>query len=152
MDSQKNEAFHYTEIPLEDARNAVLAGYGNYSEIKAALLEKLPKLSPDKAFAFGLPNGREVAERARRSICWACNSALKKAGIRWKVTYSGTKKLFVCIPRGAQPNPVKYSHKNEAEIKVLELRKQGLALKKIAPLVGLSFKQVQYLIYKKFKK
>lgn len=98
----KNEkdvvGFHFQEIPLEEAVNAVIAGDGNYAVVKAKLLEALPHLTEGRAFAFGLPNGKEVEEDSRRGICLALNSTLKKARLPWRVTYSGVKKLFVCVP------------------------------------------------------
>lgn len=90
--------FSYQEVPLEEAVNAVMAGDGNYSGIKATLLEALPNLPEGKAFAFGLPNGKEVAEKERRGICMALNSTLRKASLPWCVKYSGIKKLFICVP------------------------------------------------------
>lgn len=90
--------FHFQEINLEEAQNLVIAGDGNYADIKAMLLEKLPALAGDKALAFGLPNGKEVPEDQRRGITMALNMALRKGGINWRVTYSGTRKVFLCIP------------------------------------------------------
>jgi len=58
--------FHFQEIPLEEAKAVALAGNGNYSELKEALLEKLPQLAPDRAFAFGLPNGKEMPDTQRK--------------------------------------------------------------------------------------
>lgn len=90
--------FHFQEIPLDEAVNAVIAGDGNYAVVKAKLLEALPSLPEGKAFAFGLPNGKEVEEKKRRGICMALNVTLKRAKLPWRVTYSGVKKLFVCVP------------------------------------------------------
>jgi len=76
-----------------------LAGDGNYASLKATLLEKLPTLTPDKAFAFGMPGGKEVPEEQRRGIYQALNLTFKHADLPWRVTYSGTRKLFLCLPK-----------------------------------------------------
>ncbi len=121
--------FTFAEVPLEEAINAVIAGGGNYSELKSHLLNAIPKLTPDKAFAFGLPNGKEVPEDQRRGICVAVNSSLKKAKILWKVTYSGTRKLFICIPKKtAIDKPLVHANKKDPMLmeKILALRTKGL--------------------------
>jgi hypothetical protein len=89
--------FNFTTIPLAEAKALAMAGMGNYADLKAKLLQTLPELNPNEAFAFGLPKG-EVPEEQRRGICMALNMTLKKAGHQWRVTYSGSKKLFICYP------------------------------------------------------
>ncbi len=97
--------FDFQEIPLEEALNVVLAGDGSYSDVKQTLLEKLPTLPKDKAFAFGLPNGKEVPEDQRRGICMAINATLHRAKFDWRITYSGSKTMERWLPnRGAFGN------------------------------------------------
>src|SRR5436190_1778679 len=104
---------HFQEIPLDEAINAVIAGDGNYAVVKSKLLEALPHLPVGKAFAFGLPNGKEVVEEHRRGICMALNMTLKKAKLPWRVTYSGVKKLFVCVPSST---PRTYTSKADKQL------------------------------------
>src|SRR5690349_11077691 len=96
--NKKEIGFHFQEIPLEEAVNAVIAGQGNYAELKAKLLDALPKLPPGKAFAFGLPGGDELDEEQRAPICMTLNSTLKKTNSPWRVSYSSVKKLFIVVP------------------------------------------------------
>jgi len=168
----KNEkeivGFHFQEIPLEEAVNAVIAGDGHYAEIKSKLLDVLPKLESQKAFAFGLPNGREVPEDQRRGICMSINMTLKKAKIGWRVTYSGTRKLFICVPRST-PRTYEKSTKHDSPAKepeskfqpipeqlkkkVFELReKQGLSPAKIATQLGIRNNTAEYLCYSELPK
>jgi len=92
--------FDFQVIPLNDAVNMVMAGDGNYSELKAKLLDTLPTLEAEQAFTFGLPNGKEVPEDQRRGICTALNICMRKAGHAWRATYSSSKRLFVVVPKG----------------------------------------------------
>lgn len=154
--------FTFQEIPLEEALNVVLAGDGSYGDLKQMLLEKLPTLAPDKAFAFGLPDGKEVPEDQRRGICVAINSTLKKARMPWKITYSGTKKLFICVPRvlkiaasaklGKPPHPNKYTVDKSNDAKILALRAQGLMVGEIAEQVDAPLGRIKYLCYHIFPK
>ncbi len=89
--------FSFQIIPLEEAKQAAIAGSGNYAELKSKLLEVIPTLKENESFAFGLPKG-EVPEDQRRGIVTALSSTLKKAKHPWRVTYSGVKRLFICIP------------------------------------------------------
>lgn len=103
MKQPKIIGFQFQEIPLHEAISLSLAGSGNYSDIKAMVIKTLPLLSPDKAFAFGIPgkNGSgniQISEDQRRGICAAVNHTLKKAHLSWKITYSNNKNLFVCVP------------------------------------------------------
>ena len=148
--------FSFQEIPLDEALNVVLAGDGNYSELKQTLLEKLPQLSPDKAFAFGLPNGKEVPEDNRRGLCMAINATLKRAKLNWRITYSGTKKIFVCVPRTSQKMQSqksetyvprsKWNLNNDEKI-IIPLWKKGMSVKEIATQTGLNIERIKYLCY-----
>ncbi len=92
--------FDFQIIPLAEARPMVLAGAGNYADLKAKILDILPTLEPDQAFTFGLPSkDDEIPEYQRRGICIAINSTLRKAGFSYAVTYTNTKRLFVLIPK-----------------------------------------------------
>lgn len=107
--------FDFQIIPLQEAQNLVMAGDGNYAELKAKILETLPNLQPDQAFAFGLPKG-EVPEDQRRGIVMALNATLNKAKYSWKVTYSGTRHLFVVVPKtGNQREPLTTKAGNHQE-------------------------------------
>lgn len=146
--------FVFQEIPLGEARNAVIAGGGDYAELKAKLLETLPALATDKAFAFGLPNGREIDEGKRRGICLALNAALKRAKIRWYVTYSGMKKVFLCVPREPKFEKVQSSIVNSGDDdKILKLRKSGMKPNEIAKeLPDVPLKHIKYVAYQLFTK
>jgi hypothetical protein len=97
-----SRTFGFQEIPLDEAVDAVIAGDGNYAVIKAKLLEALPALADGKAFAFGLPDGKEVPEDLSKGaeLCMRTDYSahLKKAKIGWRVTYSSLRKLFICVP------------------------------------------------------
>lgn len=146
------EGFHFQEIPREEAVNAVIAGDGNYSAIKEKLLETLPSLPPEKAFAFGLPNGKEVPEESRRGLCMSVNATLKKATVPWRVTYSSSKKLFICVPlsiklpkHSAQPST--YTKRTPENIaKVVGLRKLGKSVAQIKEETGFSIYAIQTMI------
>lgn len=157
-------AFHFQEIPLDEAVNAVIAGDGNYAVVKAKLLEALPNLPEGKAFAFGLPNGKEVEEDKRRGICMALNGTLKKAKLPWRVTYSGVKKLFVCVPpttpRNYNEKPdekktpgytprSKFNKIPNVDNEILALRDGGMSVGKIAA-QGFPLQCVKYLCYQKY--
>lgn len=107
-------SFHFQQIPLEEAINAVMAGDGNYAVLKAKLLDVLPSLPEGKAFAFGLPEGKEIEEDQRRGICMALNKTLHKAKVPWRVTYSSFKKLFVCVPESTSRTYKSKSGKDES--------------------------------------
>ncbi len=149
--------FHFQTIPLEEAQNAVMAGDGNYAEVKTMLLEKLPEidrqnsdLAPKEklSFAFGLPKG-EIPEDQRRGICMAVNSMLKKTDLFWKITYSGTKHLFVCIPRTVKIRKGRDLGESNGQLqaKVLDLKKSGGTLKGIAAELGITLSKVNYILY-----
>jgi len=112
----KEIAFEFQEIPLHEAINAVIAGDGNYTEVKERLLTILPEIErrnqeggDRKAFAFGLPNGKEVPEDQRRGLCMAINATLRKATVGWHLTYSSNRKLFICVPHSYNRKPVRES-------------------------------------------
>lgn len=141
-------AFAYQEIPLEQIKNAILAGDGHYADVKAALLEKLPNLQPDNTFAFGLPNKKEVPEESQHAICIALNQMLAKTDLLWKVKYAKSLKLFVCIPRmtrGSNKNTKKVSARvTQSQAKqdyeqVVELYRKGLSAKKMHEEHGIRF-------------
>lgn len=99
MSQAKDEiGFHFKEIPLDEALSAVAAGRGRYAQLVESLLHKLPSLSPDKAFAFGLPNGTKLSDADIKKINTTVNSKLRRAECPWKVVYSETRHLFVCCP------------------------------------------------------
>lgn len=159
MKPTKTVAFEFQEIPLKEALNVVLAGNGNYADIKTELLEKLPTLAPDRAFAFGLGNGTEVPEDERRGLCTAVNITLHKAKVGWRVTYSGRKRMFICVPQtnGTGPSPVrppgfrdKHHQDKQADEQVLALRAQGKKPPEIAKITGMALGRVIYLCYKVF--
>jgi len=108
--TNKTVGFHFQVIPLQSAINLVLAGDGNYSDIKAALLEKLPALKDDEAFTFGLPDKKEIDEDTRRGICLALNSTMKRAGYNWRVAYSSSNHLFVVVPTGTKGVPLRRAY------------------------------------------
>lgn len=117
--------FEFSEIPLEEAINAALAGNGKYAELKEFLINKLPNLPHDKAFAFGLPGGKDMPDTERKGVSMALASTLKKANIPWRVSYSPAKKLFICVPR----NIPKRSAPHPSDL-VLEFRNKVIALAK----------------------
>jgi len=128
MKEKKKVEFEFQEIPLAEARNSVLAGDGNYAGLKQSLLEKLPNLDASKTIAFGIPGKQETAEDIRRGICMSLNVTLKRAGLAWRVTYSGTQKLFICIPKAmAIRGEYKMAKKKEPvlnHVKLAESRRQ----------------------------
>jgi len=153
--------FDFAEIPLEEAVNAVIAGDGNYALIKAKLLEALPHLPEGKAFAFGSPDGQELEEDQRRGICLAVNATLKKAKLPWRTTYSGVKKLFVCVPSSTPKTYQKKESHDEYvprskwnddgdEAIVRELYTDGMSVAKIAAKTKIAPDRVRYLCYQKF--
>lgn len=95
--------FSFQVIPMEEAKSMAIAGNGNYAELKAKILEQIPQLKENESFAFGLPKG-EVAEDQRRGIIMAVNSAIKKAKLQYRFTYSSAKRLFVCVPPSTPRN------------------------------------------------
>ncbi len=108
MKEPKEIAFQFQEVALVEAQNIVAAGDGKYSDLLIMLTQKLPELdnanrvldiSERKGIAFGLPNGKEVDEKDRRGLCHVVNLRLNKAGIGWRISYSGNKKLFILVPR-----------------------------------------------------
>lgn len=149
--------FEFQEIPLEEAMNVVIAGDGSYADIKQTLLEKLPALPKDKAFAFGLPGGKEVPEDQRRGLCMTINKTLRKAKIGWRITYSGMKKLFICIPQtksGATPGHTNgYAPKSKIKgldvDEILKLRDSGLSVNKIIETTKFPPGRVKYVCYQK---
>ena len=152
--------FEWQEISLEEARNSVLAGDGNYASVKQKLLDKLPALDGDKTIAFGLPGNKELDEKTRRGICVVLSNTLKKANLPWKVTYSGTQKLFICVPnalnlpisRGAynkRPKPTtphirKLSEQTKADI--IKLYKKGFSQYKVGPKLGIGISTAAHYI------
>lgn len=146
--------FHFQVIPLEEARAMAIAGTGNYADLKATLLNKIPTLQHDEAFAFGLPKG-EVPEDQRRGICMALNAALRKAAMPWRTTYSGVKQLFILIPKnGTGKYSVKHesgngSKENTSDKQILDLWRQGVSVRKIIKQLNANPMRVQYLCYQK---
>lgn len=154
--------FDFQVIPLEDAKRLVLAGDGNYSELRSRILEEIPKLKPEDAFSFGLPNRQgELDEKVRRGICMTINSTLRKVGLSWKATYSSAKKLFLVVPRYAlisqkpkYPGYIPRSKHNrdlEGEQKILALKQQGVSAAKAASQLGFPIGRVSYIYYQKHK-
>lgn len=99
--------FAFQVIPLQEALNALAIGDGNYASLKAMVLEKLSTLSTtNQAFVFGLPDGGKVSEEHRRGITMALNNLLTRASLPWRVKYSETRNLFLCVPRGRKAKAV----------------------------------------------
>ncbi len=153
---QEVVGFQFQEIPLEEALNVVLAGNGFYSDVKQTLLAKLPTLAQDKAFAFGLPNGKDIDEKRRRELCSSVNKTFKIAKLDWKIAYSGTRKLFICVPKQPQeivPHanngyiPKSKWNKKEDFSRILQLRDQGLTVKQIIDQTHFSRGRVAYVSY-----
>lgn len=123
MKEQKIVSFKFKEMLLSEARSAIIVGDGNYSDIKAALMDELPRFeafnetAPDykqKTYAFGLPTGKDVHEEQRRGLCLAITGMFKKAEMSWGITYSSSKKLFICYPKSKsklEPKKVGYRKK-----------------------------------------
>lgn len=153
--------FHFQEIPLDEAVNAVIAGDGNYAVLKSKLLEALPLLPEGKAFAFGLPNGKEVDEDQRRGVCMTLNKTLRKVKLPWRVTYSGIKKLFVCVPASTPKTYKKeladgggYTPRSKwndpaLEKEIMDWRNTGLSVSQIVA-KGFDPQRVKYLCYQKY--
>lgn len=150
--------FNFEIIPLSQAMPLVIAGEGNYSDLKAKLLEVIPTLKEDQAFSFALPDAKEeLPEVVRRGICKVLNMTLKKGGLHWRVTYSGSKKVFLAVPKTEKgvakaytPLPKWNPAFAKEEQQVMALRKQGLNPKEIIEQTGLSKERVHYIIYQKF--
>lgn len=154
--------FNFQVIPLEEAQALAAAGTGNYADLKAHILQQIPKLQPDEAFAFGMPKG-EVPEDQRRGICMAINSTLKKAKHAWRVTYSGSEKVFILCPyvvrayrkNGVEPPPtyIPKSKNNDpiAIEKIKELYKNGMAVTAIVKKLNVPRASANYQIYQKAK-
>lgn len=154
--------FDFQVIPLEDAKRLVLSGDGNYSELRSKVLEEIPKLKPEEAFSFGLPNRQtELDEKVRRGICMTINSTLRKVGLDWKATYSSGKKLFLVVPRHSliskKPKYPGYTPKSkhnkdpEGERKILDLKQQGVSASEAARRLGFPITRVSYIYYQKYK-
>lgn len=160
--------FDFSEIPLEEAQSVVAAGDGKYSNLIVMLSSKLPEIELNnmniplrdrKGFAFGLPGGKEIEEKERRGLCHTVNLRMNKAGILWRVTYSGNKKLFICTPRKEKVKKgEKFTTRNaynvspdsaEKERRIRELKDAGMSLVKIGQTLGLSESAVHYHLYKK---
>lgn len=161
--------FDFTEIPLEEAQSVVTAGDGKYSDLVIMLSKKLPELEMNnmnippkdrKGFAFGLPSGKELDEKERRGLCHTVNLRMNRQGVGWRVTYSGNKKLFICIPRKSKIKSVKddsYVPKSkwngkEDEVKIMDLRDKGMSVPKISRTTGIDLQRVSYICYKKYAK
>ena len=154
--------FNFQTIPLEEARSAVLAGSGKYSELKEILINKLPTLAPNEAFTFGLPNGAALSDLDRKGISMALASTLRKAGIDWKITYSESKKVFICVPKKGITINSKQVHvypenlKKQIEViefrnKVVELAKKGSRPAEIARLLNAKEARVNGVYYRYVK-
>lgn len=91
--------FKLKVIPLEEARMLSYAGSGNYSEMKAELLYRIPRLKSDEAFSFNMPDESEKSESQRRGVCISLNTTFAHAKLRWRVTYSSTARCFVVLPK-----------------------------------------------------
>lgn len=152
--------FELKEIPLSILMPMIQAGSGNYSELKEELLTEIPKLEARNAangkepqgFSFALPGTEEVPETQRRGICLAINLTLRKAGLRWRSTYSNKARMFLVAPHMAgTPNPGLGVDRSEAlqefREKVLELRSTGLTLRAIAAKLGVKVGRVNYAVF-----
>ncbi len=153
--------FQFQEIPLKEALTVILAGDGSYADVKQVLLEKLPLLPDNKAFAFGLPSGKEVPEDQRRGLCLAINATLKRAKFNWRITYSGVKKLFICVPRSApravetnghSPKHRGWQLSEELVGQIMALRKEGLTSPQIAEKLGIPKGSSDYVVYGNYHK
>lgn len=97
-----SNGFVFQAISIEEANAAIIVGNGVYSELKEMLLKMLPTFEQEgqkQACAFGLPHGKEIPEKDRKSVRTALASALKKANLNWSIVYSSSRKLFICAPR-----------------------------------------------------
>lgn len=158
--------FEFAEIKLEEAENLVAAGDGKYSSLVVLLSEKLRgleesngglPLSERKSFAFGLPKGQELEEKARRGLCLAVNNRIQKLSVQWKVSYSGNKKLFVCTPLRSTDNAAKrgpyYKVKNPSAKtkdlyeKIKLLRDRNMSLREIAQTLQVTIHEVKKAYY-----
>ena len=156
MRTEKVKGFEFNEILLEDARRAVIIGDGNYSDVKAFVLESLPKLNEanqglppgeQKTLSFGLPGGKEPTEDQRRGICMALTITCKHAGLPWRVTYSGTFKRFLFVPREFkrtyQPRKVVLPRQRSGGLKrlapeIAELYKKGKSVREICAILKIA--------------
>lgn len=113
--------FVFQEVPLQEALNLTYAGKGHYSEVAVHLLEVLPRLT-ENAYAFGLPNGKEIDDSIRKNICMTVSKVLSRAGLSWKIVYSESRKLFVCIPWVPKSNSKTHNgiHASESKLEEIE--------------------------------
>jgi hypothetical protein len=110
--------FDIQTIPLADAVKLVAAGGGKYGTLAHQIIERFATRKSDETFAFGVPGGQELPERLRRGVSTSLTTALKRAGIPWKVTYSGERKIFIVVPRkqkGALISPTPAQPKAEGK-------------------------------------
>lgn len=166
MKEPKELGFSFVDIGLVEAQNVIAAGDGKYSDLLIMLTETLPAIeqrnadlpsSERKGFAFGLPNGNEVDEKDRRGICHVVNLRLNRAGIAWRISYSGTKKLFICVPRQDKIRSIRQLREkniNPPDIgeRIIGFRKQGMKYREIAKKLGITNSFVSYYLNQKIRR
>lgn len=142
--------FVFEEVPLQEALNVTLAGKGHYAQLGEHLLKVLPTLQ-EKAYAFGLPSGKEVTDEARKNICMTLAQVFRRASLTWKIMYSENRKLFICVPSAplvaSRPSLMK-SRDPAAREKILNLHNQGLTPQEIGKMTGFSKNQIRYTLYR----
>lgn len=132
--------FEFQEIALEDAQNLSKAGRGRYAALRLQLLERLPKLAPDKAFAFGVGNGVRLDDKELQNLVRGLSVTLTKAGTGWRVIYSSAKKLFVCVPGESGRAKARQTERplSKFENDVFQLKSKGMGATDIAKQLGKS--------------
>lgn len=164
--------FHFEEMPLSEALPLVQAGEGNYAELKAEVLLRIPRIEAQnaangtepKSLNFSLPGKDEAPEDQRRTICQVLNMTLTKAGIWWKVTYSSRDRLFLVVPKQGKMKPSyppsssfsssnhQSTHKDSLLMssegrKILDLIAAGLSPRAVAEKMGIPAKRVYYVTH-----
>lgn len=66
--SKEITGFVFQEIPLDEAVNAVIAGDGNYADVKSHLLDVLPKIDQRNRENNEEPKGFAISGTWRKSI------------------------------------------------------------------------------------
>lgn len=91
--------FEFRIGPMEEALQLSSAGGAKYEGLAMKLITELPELVSNGQTIFFKYPGKEMAENERRGVCISLTSALKRAGLPYRITYSTSTEQFLAVPR-----------------------------------------------------
>lgn len=134
--------FDFQVIDLAAAHSMVLSGDGRYSALRAHILEAIPKLPEGQAYVFG-NKGVKVDPKVKSAIIATINKTFKTSNLSWKISYSKTRMLFVCVPKVQAAQTEVPIRRNSSRLDPERLATARSLIQKTASIIGIDPDQLK---------